>query len=191
MAQCRAWPISATTPVHITRAGRDDAAPAARLIEHVFARDLAPDMTAVGRVAFRLYVTEKALAARLAAGCAAWGARPAAGDTAGALLGYLELCGRDGRADGLDHLSLLFVAGQYQRQGIGRRLLDAALRHLAEARPTVTALSVDAAPSAMPVYERLGFHADPAAHAFPGHAYRPRPMRLVLAAGHRTPGSGR
>jgi GNAT superfamily N-acetyltransferase len=140
--------------ITIRRASVADAGAAARLIEPAFVRFIAPTLSTVGRVAFRLYVTEKALRARLKGGAVAWCAVDVGSDV---LAGYAELGGRDGTPGGIDHLTLLFTALDRQGQGVARRLLAAATAHLGTAEPPVRQLTVNASAFALPIYERLGF----------------------------------
>jgi len=165
----------------LARALTADAGGIARLIEAAFARDIAPGMSSAGRVAFRLYVTEKALRLRLAQGALAWCAWHQS-DADPGLAGYIELRGRGGRVDGLDHLSLLFVAAEHRGRGLARRLLEVALEELRRTKPPVRELSVHAAPAAVPAYRRLGFVPDEIGDSFAGKPGMPQPMRLVLAA---------
>lgn len=158
------------------RARAADAAAVARLIEPGFARFIAPDLGSAGRVAFRLYVTEKSLRIRLAQGVVAWCALPATGGPP--LLGYAELRGPAGRPSGTDHLSLLFTAVEYQGRGIARTLLEAVTDHLANAEPAVTALTVNASAHAVPIYERLGFR--PTEPATDSDGILATPMRLAF-----------
>lgn len=51
------------------------------------------------------------------------------------------------------HIALLFVEKEYQRLGVGRRLIEAA-RAVCPDRP----MTVHAAPFAVPFYRRMGFH---------------------------------
>jgi GNAT superfamily N-acetyltransferase len=159
----------------VRRADLVDAGAVARLIEPAFVRFIAPSLSTVGQVAFRLYVTETALRARLRDGAVAWcavvpgEARPC---------GYAELRGRDGAADGIDHLTLLFTSVEHQGKGIARRLLAAVLAHLRSAEPPVRALTVNASAYALPIYERLGFVRTSDAAEFDGIAATP--MRLAL-----------
>ena len=160
-------------PLRIARARAGEAGAIARLIEPAFARFIAPDLGEVGRVAFRLYVTEKALRRRLADG--AVGFRAGLGE---ALVGYAELRGRDGRVDGIDHLTLLFVAVDLQGRGIARRLLDVVIDHLAAARPPIADLTVNASAYAVPIYRSLGFRVTGEAGESQGVVATP--MRLEL-----------
>lgn len=140
--------------VVVRRAEVDDARAVARLIEPAFVRFIAPTLSTVGQVAFRLYVTEKALRARLRDGAAAW---CATWSDMSELCGYAELRGSDGSTAGIDHLTLLFTSVEHQGKGIARRLLDVVVTHLRHAEPPVAALTVNASTHALPIYERLGF----------------------------------
>lgn len=57
------------------------------------------------------------------------------------------------------HISLLFVAKQYQRQGIGRELVRQAIAICTARDSELTAITVNADPHAVTVYQALGFHA--------------------------------
>ena len=84
-----------------------------------------------------------------AAGC--WGAEDADGRIVGCALSFVR--------DGLWGLSFLAVHPDVQAQGVGRRLLDAALEHGAGARSGIIASSTD--PKAMRRYARAGFDLRP------------------------------
>ena len=55
------------------------------------------------------------------------------------------------------HVSLLFVDSSFQRQGIGRSLLDCALSACRQQRPDVSEIGVHSSVSAVPFYAKLGF----------------------------------
>jgi ribosomal protein S18 acetylase RimI-like enzyme len=171
IARTGSWSMS--KPLRIARAQVKEAGAIARLIEPGFARHIAPVLGQVGRVAFRLYVTDRALRQRLDTGAVGFCAR-----LGEALVGYAELRGRDGRIDGIDHLTLLFVAVDLQGRGIARRLLDVVISYLAAARPPVTDLTVNASAYAVPIYHRLGFRPTGGAGEFDGIVATP--MRLEL-----------
>ncbi len=157
----------------VVRATPADAAAVARLIEPGFARFIAPTLGDVGRVAFRLYVTEKALRSRLEQGSVAWCAVQEA-----TAVGYAELGCRDDRPDGIDHLTLLFTAVEHQGRGIARCLIRTVTAHLLAADPPVGDLTVNASVYALPIYERLGFR--PIAAVGEQDGIIATPMRLVL-----------
>ncbi len=160
-------------PLGIARAGPVDARAIARLIEPAFARFIAPELGEVGRVAFRLFVTEKALRHRLEQGAVAFRAT-----LDHALAGYAELRGRNGRVDGIDHLALLFVDVDLQGRGVARHLLETVKEHVAAADPPVADLTVNASAYAVPAYRRLGFR--PTGGASELQDILATPMRLEL-----------
>ncbi|TCL37760.1 acetyltransferase (GNAT) family protein [Anaerospora hongkongensis] len=55
------------------------------------------------------------------------------------------------------HIALLFTARHYQRKGIAKKLLEAAVARCKEKRPQLTAITVNSSAYAVPVYEQLGF----------------------------------
>ena len=56
-----------------------------------------------------------------------------------------------------DHVSLLFVDSAFQRQGVGRELVERALTICQQHRPTLRTIDVHSSPNAVPAYQRLGF----------------------------------
>ncbi|MFO1067818.1 MAG: GNAT family N-acetyltransferase [Geminicoccaceae bacterium] len=163
----------AEVPPAVRLAEPGDLAAVARLVEAGFARHIAPGYDAVGRVAFRMYAAERALAERLAGGTLALVA-----ERDGTVLGYAEVQGRGRVLTGRDHLSLLFVALQQQRRGIGRLLLDDIRCRLAALPDPPADLTVHSAPNAVGAYARYGFVATgPESQA---GGVRHVPMRLDL-----------
>ncbi len=57
------------------------------------------------------------------------------------------------------HISLLFVALKHQRQGVGRLLVDQALRLIRAHQPETRAVTVHSSPNAVEAYKRFGFQA--------------------------------
>ena len=57
----------------------------------------------------------------------------------------------------LNHISLLFVDGLYQRMGIGSALCQRAVELCVKVSPDVPAVSVNASPNAVSAYLRMGF----------------------------------
>ncbi len=57
------------------------------------------------------------------------------------------------------HISLLFVAKNYQRRGIAAELFARLKTELLTAYPETAAITVHSSPYAVPVYEKLGFTA--------------------------------
>lgn len=57
-----------------------------------------------------------------------------------------------------NHISLLFVDGEYHRRGVGRKLIERMAEYLKKERHELY-MSVKAAPYALGFYYRVGFHA--------------------------------
>lgn len=55
------------------------------------------------------------------------------------------------------HVSLLFVAPEFQRRGIAKELLHRALLLCHANEPKLAKISVNSSPYAVPIYEKLGF----------------------------------
>lgn len=117
-----------------------DAPTAAALVLASFDACVAPHYAPQGRHTFHDFANADQLAKRLRGESRGW---LATGD-AGTAVGFLEAIDR--------HICMLFVRPGYQRGGIGRQLLAAALAELGEGP-----LTVNASPNAVPAYERLGF----------------------------------
>jgi len=56
-----------------------------------------------------------------------------------------------------NHLAMLFIASGYQRSGVGRRLLDAAVDMALRHDSSTTRITVNSSPNAVEAYRRLGF----------------------------------
>ncbi|HMR30352.1 MAG TPA: GNAT family N-acetyltransferase [Geminicoccaceae bacterium] len=146
------------------------------LIAAAFERSIAGDLDPVGRVAFRMYVSERSISARLAGGALGLVARQG-----GLVVGYAEVQGRKRHLTGRDHLSLLFVEPDHQRRGIGRALLRDVVRRLALLADRPAQLTVHAAPASVRAYERMGFEATGPITLKDGLRYRPMVLRLSSA----------
>jgi len=112
----------------------------AAVIESAFAANIAPRYGEEGCAAFRSFATVERIRARLSDESAGW----VAVDEDGAALGYVEMTG--------DHLRMLFVRPDRQRGGIGRRLLEHALRQRGGRD-----ITVNSAPNSDGFYQRMGF----------------------------------
>jgi GNAT superfamily N-acetyltransferase len=116
------------------------------LVLQVFDEFVAPGYTETGRSTFRAYIEPTAIQARIAKG-----------------IDYLLLA-KDGAAivgviaiKNSEHISLLFVAKRYHRQGIARELYWRALIGLDIKAKGIHKISVHSSPYAVAIYERLGF----------------------------------
>ena len=72
----------------------------------------------------------------------------------------------------VNHISLLFVDEKYHKRGIGRSLLNYAVRYLYENQGKIFC-TVNAAPYAVGFYERIGFHAVKPEESKDGIRYTP------------------
>jgi len=57
----------------------------------------------------------------------------------------------------MNHVSMFFVDGEYHRQGIGRGLLNHALKICRSITKGISEITVNSSPYAVHIYERLGF----------------------------------
>jgi GNAT superfamily N-acetyltransferase len=119
---------------------------AAHLVAEVFTRDVAPSYKAEGVSEFLRYAAPEALVARSLQGHVAL----VADDQRHELVGVAEV--RD-----FSHISLLFVQGVKQRQGIGRALVSRAVQLCRDRNPGGTTITVNASPNSVGAYERYGF----------------------------------
>lgn len=87
------------------------------------------------------------------------------------LIGAIEM--RD-----FNHISLLFIVGEKQRQGIGRKLLQEALVIARRYEPDLSEVDVHSSPNAVDAYERLGFQAVGPEKLENGICYVPMKMRI-------------
>jgi GNAT superfamily N-acetyltransferase len=88
----------------------------------------------------------------------------------GNLLGVIEV-------RGFNHVSLLFVAGIAQRQGIARRLLEEALE-ICQGKIDLCEVSVHSSPNAVKAYEKLGFKVKGKERLEHGIRYIPMKLRI-------------
>jgi len=110
---------------------------------------VAPDFSAAGKVAFRMFTAASALGQRLDTGSV--GRIATDGEV---IVGYAELSAPAQWRERVAHLNLLFVEPDRHRRGIARALFDALV---ATARPQ--AITVNASAYAEPAYRHLGFAA--------------------------------
>ncbi len=115
------------------------------LVKRVFSEFIAPTYSQAGRDEFLRYAEPDALAQRSHGNhfvlLAVAETRP---------VGMLEM--RD-----YGHVSMLFVDRSFQRQGLGRALLQQALDESRRHRPDLRQVTVHAVPNSVSIYEQLGF----------------------------------
>ncbi|MCE7761447.1 GNAT family N-acetyltransferase [Pseudomonas putida] len=139
----------------------DDLHRASTLCLDAFMQAVAPSLSAQGIETFTKVAAPQAFAERmqgdnLMLACVAQGA----------IAGLIEL--NEGR-----HVAMLFIAPGWQRQGIGTRLINAALE-----RARVDVVTVKASLSSVPAYQRYGFTLAGEVGEFAGLVYQPMEKRL-------------
>ena len=72
-----------------------------------------------------------------------------------------------------NHVALFFVKGEYQKQGVGRRLFERILQE-----GSVNVLTVNSSPYAVPVYHKFGFQDIDVEQTTNGIKYTPMKMQL-------------
>jgi GNAT superfamily N-acetyltransferase len=133
-----------TVEIRALRSGEE--AEISRFVAEIFDGRIAPLYSAQGRKEFLRFIEPTAMKARAEAGALQLVAETGPGGPR--LAGMVEV--RNHR-----HVCLLFVAPEYQRRGVGRRLLKMAL---AACRQRGAAeVTVNASPNAVAAYRRFGF----------------------------------
>jgi len=117
----------------------------AAMIGKVFVEYNAAGMLSEGRAKFLEFIRPANIRMRLTAGACMFVACHR-----GRIVGVIEV-----RI--YSHIALLFTERHYQRKGIARKLLQAAVARCREKRPQLRAVTVNSSAYAVPVYERLGF----------------------------------
>jgi GNAT superfamily N-acetyltransferase len=136
------------------------------MIERCFKTFVAPGYTPEGVREFLAYASPEPMAGRVRGGSFVLMA-----ESGGVVAGMIEM--RDH-----DHVSLLFVDAAFMRRGISRELLRWALGICRAARPDLQIVTVNSSPYAVPVYERLGFHALSPEQESNGIRYTPMALPL-------------
>ncbi len=122
-----------------------EAATAASFVMETFRTHVAQHYSQQGIDEFAKYAEAESILRRLGHGHQIWTAK--IGD---AIVGLLEIRFPN-------HISMLFVAGNHQGKGIGRRLVEHAKAQVLSACPNVETLTVHSSPNAVPAYRKLGF----------------------------------
>ncbi|WP_043201716.1 GNAT family N-acetyltransferase [Pseudomonas putida] len=139
----------------------DDLPQASIVCLDAFMQAVAPSLSAQGIETFTKVAAPQAFAERmqgdnLMLACVAQGA----------IAGLIEL--KEGR-----HVAMLFIAPGWQRQGIGTRLMNAALEHA-----RVDVVTVKASLPSVPAYQRYGFTLAGEVGEFAGLVYQPMEKHL-------------
>ena len=56
-----------------------------------------------------------------------------------------------------NHLALLFVHSEYQRKGVGKKLIEEAVKKCLDRNPDLSAITISASPNSKTFYEESGF----------------------------------
>ncbi|MBW3566987.1 MAG: GNAT family N-acetyltransferase [Proteobacteria bacterium] len=157
--------------IHIRRATPDDAQAISSLLVTLTREHIAADCTDGGLDQLLGIMTVDSVRERMAGNFSTW----IATDN-GVLAGVCVL-----RLPA--HLYHLFVATGFQKQGLGRRLLETAVQRCRKNAATapVSALTVNASSFGLPAYLRLGFSLDGPRKEENGIRFQP--MRLGLGLG--------
>lgn len=134
-----------TFTIRAMSAGEETAV--AKLVSQGFAASIAPTYSSEGVAEFARITTPEQLTARSSDNHTVLIA-----ETGNCLLGMVQV--RQSR-----HISLLFVAPAFQRRGIGRALLEAAVSICKIESPFLSEITVNATPNALDAYRHLGFEA--------------------------------
>jgi GNAT superfamily N-acetyltransferase len=148
------------------------------LVVRVFDQFVAGNSSAEGRADFHRYASPTALRARH-------------------LEGYLTfVVTRNERLVGVLHLkagahiAMLFVEGDSQRQGIGRKLISEAVGYAVTRQPPVPVMTLAATSNAVQAYQRLGFSIIGETKVIKGIRFTPMGLKLggglAMAAVSRT-----
>ena len=139
----------------------DDLPHASALCLDAFTQAVAPTLPAQGVATFARVAAAEAFAERMQGDNLIL-----VGVMDGAMVGLVEL--KQG-----SHVAMLFIAPRWQRQGIGARLMNAALEH---ARAEV--VTVRASLPSVPAYQHYGFTLAGEVNAFAGMVYQPMEKHL-------------
>ncbi|HAK73876.1 MAG TPA: hypothetical protein DCP36_10300 [Sporomusaceae bacterium] len=129
----------------IKPAAAEESEQIAAMIGKVFVEYNAASMLPEGRAKFLEFIRPANIRMRLTAGACMFVAYHG-----GQVVGVIEV-----RI--YSHIALLFTARHYQRRGIAKKLLQAAIARCLEKRPQLTSITVNSSAYAVPVYEQLGF----------------------------------
>ena len=148
---------------------RKDAADVSALVISVFDGYIAPEYTPQGISEFRKYAEASALADR--AGRDHFVVMATTATQQDTLVAMIEMREHN-------HVSLLFVAKAFQRQGLSRALLDQAVAHSRDQGAKPDRLTVNSSRYGVPAYEALGFRQTGPERSVNGILFTPMAMRL-------------
>ena len=153
-------------PASIRRMRPGDEQRVSLLIREVFMDFVAPHYSEDGVKEFLSYITPERLEERMQSNHVGFLA-----ELGEILVGVLEI-------RRYEHITLLFVEGQYQQRGIAAELLRKAVEFAKRNKPGLNAFTVNSSPNAVAAYRKLGFtQAEPEQIQ---HGIRYIPMELAL-----------
>lgn len=126
-------------------ANQSDIAEISLLIKNVYGNAIAPTYSNEGNEEFYKYIEIKAIDKRFSN--EHWTLKAVDGDN---IVGIIEIRKNE-------HLSMLFVDTNHQKQGIGQQLLTNAIVRISQLNPKQKTLSVHSTPNAVIAYQKLGF----------------------------------
>ena len=154
---------------------REDAADVSALVLSVFDTYIAPEYTPQGISEFRKYAEASALVDRAGKDHFVFVATVATVSTVGTpentLVAMIEMREHN-------HISLLFVAEAFRRQGLSRALLDQAIAHSRDQGAQPERLTVNTSRYGVPAYQALGFRQTGPERSVNGILFTPMAMRL-------------
>lgn len=142
----------------------DDVQLISNLVLSIFNKFISPGFSLNGRQIFQDFVQPSAILERLETGksftlVAALGEK---------IIGTIEM--RDG-----NHISLLFVADNYHRVGIARKLVSLAIEKI-----KATEITVHSSPYALEIYKRMGFAQLEEEQEKDGIRYIPMKLKFIM-----------
>lgn len=155
--------------LEISKLKSEDGENAVGLIVAVAERFLFSHYSEAGREAFRGYVTAASLVADDSENFAL------VAKLQGALVGIAKVRRKN-------HLSMLFVAAEWQGRGLGRQLLDAAVAECRARYPGVSNLTANSSKFALPFFRRRGFEVSAEEQQVNGIWFTPVRLELVRMA---------
>ena len=132
-------------PLTIRRLQNEDEIIAIALIQNVFMEFVAPAFSREGIDEFMRHAKIEAFRKRQMENCFALVA-----EMNGTIVGVTEIKDHS-------HIAFMFVDKKFQRKGICRKLIEAAVSECLKTNPKLEIMTVNSSPNATPAYSRLGF----------------------------------
>ena len=153
----------------ISKLKAEDGENAVCLIVGVAEKFLYPHYSEAGREAFRGYVTAASLVADDSENFAL------VARLQDAIVGVAKVRRKN-------HLSMLFIAAEWQGRGLGRQLLDAAVDECRTRNPGISNLTANSSKFALPFFRRRGFQVAAVEQQVNGIRFTPVRLELTRLA---------